>query len=514
MDIVLLVFDTLRADHLSGYGYPRATSPWWDKTAAGATVYKQAISPAHWTLPAHASLFTGLYPSQHTMVDMNSALPSTIPTLAERLRQAGYATIAISNNPLIGTQRNGLQRGFERIENYSFMRFTLWNAHLNPPRATHPSLRGQIKQLRGKLAHWMGYDGTTPVWPWNILQPLMETGLKKFGGEKYRNTQHSLDLAAHLLINRPQIGARPLFLFINLMGAHTPYEPPAWALKDFVAAPDAQILRKLLHTTNLMQLDPANWLAAPWSDGDALVGLNAVYDAEVAAQDRCFGDFVTQLQTSGVSDRTLLIATSDHGEHLGEKQRLSHIFGAYQPLVHVPLLIRNPQDDVAAGEKVEAFVSTRRLFHTILSAANTATPTEQSFSLIRSKCVDSDLVLDAEPEFNQAFSEAIAPATLTPRLEVRRPGIIAAHHYEQPVRAIFAGDHKLIDYNGHHAELYTVRTDTAESHDLATYLPDRTVQLNDALWNFVGQYPPLAPSTETLTDVEVTKRLRMLGYLE
>ncbi|MBN1872772.1 MAG: sulfatase [Anaerolineae bacterium] len=514
MDIVLLVFDTLRADRLSGYGYSRATSPWWDKTAAGATVYKQAISPAHWTLPAHASLFTGLYPSQHTMVDMNSALPSTIPTLAERLRQAGYATVAISNNPLIGAQRNGLQRGFERIENYSFMRFALWNAHLNSPMATRPSLRGRIKQLRGKLAHWMGYDGTAPTWPWTVLQPLMEVGLKKLGGEKYRNTQRSLDLAAHLLINRPKIGARPLFLFINLMGAHTPYEPPAWALKDFVVAPNAQALRKSLHTANLMQLDPANWLAAQWSDEDALVALNAVYDAEVAAQDRCFGDFITQLQTSGASDRILLIATSDHGEHLGEKQRLSHIFGAYQPLVRVPLLICNPQDGVTVGENVEAFVSTRRLFHTILSAANAATPAERSLSLIKPRGADFALVLDAAPEFNQAFSEAIAPPVLTPRLEVRRPGIIAAYHYEQPVRAIFAGEHKLIDHHGHHAELYTVRTDVAESHDLAAYLPDRIVELTDALQSFVAQHPTLAPSTETLTDAEVTKRLRMLGYLE
>lgn len=509
MDIVLLVFDTLRADHLSGYGYPQTTSPHWDTTAAQATLFTQAVSPAHWTLPGHASLFTGLYPSQHTMVDMNSALPNSIPTLAERLQRAGYATVAISNNPLIGAHRNGLERGFERIENYSFMRFALWNAHLNSPVSPECSLRGWLKHLRGNLAHWMGYDGTSPRQPWKLLNSLLEQGLK-LGGEKYRNTQRSLQLAAHLLSKRPRIGERPLFIFINLMGTHTPYEPPAWALRQFLPDYSASSAKDLLRRINLMQLDPVNWLAASLADPDQLTALHRIYDAEVAAQDKCFGEFFTQLKISGAIDHVLLIATSDHGEHLGEKQRLSHIFGAYQPLLHVPLLIYSPQDVHSQGKTVDTFVSTRRLFHTILAKTDLATSDERKFSLLPL----DDSIHNLDPEWNSAFSEAVAPATLVPRLETRRPGIVAAHGYTTPIRALFEGDYKLIHREMHPDELYAVRTDPTESHDLAATESERTAQLAGTLRDYLIQYAPFAQPVTVQEEADVMQRLRMLGYVD
>lgn len=94
-DILFLVLDTQRLDRLSCYGYPRPTSPHLDAIAAQATRFTQAVAAAQWTVPSHASMFTGLYPSEHTMVQSYSVLPDSLPTLAERL--AGGATTPLGS---------------------------------------------------------------------------------------------------------------------------------------------------------------------------------------------------------------------------------------------------------------------------------------------------------------------------------------------------------------------------------------------------------------------------------
>jgi len=105
LDIVLLVLDTQRYDRLSCYGYPRPTSPYLDELAADATLFRRVYTTAQWTIPSHASMFTGLYPSEHATNQSAAVLPSGIPTLAERLREGGYMTAAFCNNPLVGVLR-------------------------------------------------------------------------------------------------------------------------------------------------------------------------------------------------------------------------------------------------------------------------------------------------------------------------------------------------------------------------------------------------------------------------
>ena len=118
-DIVLLVLDTQRLDRLSCYGCAVETSPYIDEFAADSTLFECAVAPAQWTIPSHASMFTGVYPSTHNTVQSFSVLPNTLPTLAERLRDGGYFTAAFCNNPLVGVVNNGLRRGFLSFLNYS-----------------------------------------------------------------------------------------------------------------------------------------------------------------------------------------------------------------------------------------------------------------------------------------------------------------------------------------------------------------------------------------------------------
>ena len=112
-DILFIVLDTQRADRLSCYGYPLNTTPNLDAFAAEATRFSAAIAPAQWTIPSHASMFTGVYPSEHGMTQSYSVMPDDLPTLAERLHDGGYFTAGFCNNPLVGVINNGLRRGFQ-----------------------------------------------------------------------------------------------------------------------------------------------------------------------------------------------------------------------------------------------------------------------------------------------------------------------------------------------------------------------------------------------------------------
>jgi arylsulfatase A-like enzyme len=107
-NLLFIVLDTLRRDHLGSYGYNRPTSPQLDAFASRSTLFKRAIAPAQWTVPSHASMFTGTYPQTHHVTQANSQLSGAHPTLAEILSAADYQTVAFCNNPLVGVLNNGL----------------------------------------------------------------------------------------------------------------------------------------------------------------------------------------------------------------------------------------------------------------------------------------------------------------------------------------------------------------------------------------------------------------------
>lgn len=113
-NLLFVLVDTLRADHMSLYGYERPTTPFLEELAAESVVFERAIAPASWTLPSVASLLTGLYPPRHGSVN-GEGLYYGHRTLAERLQEEGFTTVGISANPLIGP-RHGFAQGFETFE--------------------------------------------------------------------------------------------------------------------------------------------------------------------------------------------------------------------------------------------------------------------------------------------------------------------------------------------------------------------------------------------------------------
>jgi arylsulfatase A-like enzyme len=117
-NLILVSIDTLRADKLGAYGYERASSPALDTLAREGVLVETAVSPSPWTLPAHVSMLTGLYPSRHGVNSVVLGLPEEVATLAERLSQQGFRTAGIVNSRYLD-RRYGLQRGFDE---YAYVR--------------------------------------------------------------------------------------------------------------------------------------------------------------------------------------------------------------------------------------------------------------------------------------------------------------------------------------------------------------------------------------------------------
>ncbi|MBT9313778.1 sulfatase-like hydrolase/transferase [Leptothoe kymatousa] len=515
-DVIFLVLDTQRVDRLSCYGYEKPTSPNIDAFAKTATRFKVAIAPGQWTIPSHASMFTGLYPSQHQMQQSYSVMPPHLKTLAERLQDGGYYTAAFCNNPLVGVINNGLRRGFYSFLNYSGLLSSKPN-QAGIPSSFLDKYRQLFKRIVAKglntvqdafaRSDWLLSLSFTP-----LMVPLWQTALSFKG-----NTRKSLDDAAKLLIERKDVQPdQPIFTFINLMGTHMPYHPPREYIEKF--APN--VLKNRAAQTYLRRFnsDVYGWLAP-------LVGalehqqkdtLDGMYDAEVAAQDEQVGQFLQQLKQSGRLDNTYIVICADHGEHLGEKQLIGHSLSIYNELVQVPLIIHDPTDGIQRSTLRDDVVSTRCLFHTVLSATHLATPEEAEFSF--EHIADGDAIADIEPD-RYVYAEAIPPQNVLNLIQKRQPELISQHACDQTRRAVWVGNHKLIETNENPPELYDVQDDPGESLDLSEIFPEMVESLQDSLSVFsqdADEHQSLYSQARAtgFDDPEVRRRLKDLGYLE
>src|SRR2546429_2704872 len=477
-DIVLLVLDTQRLDRLSCYGCELEISPHIDELAGDSTLFHCAVAPAQRTIPSHASMFTGVYPSAHNTVQSFSVLPNTLPTLAERLRDGGYFTAAFCNNPLVGVVNNGLRRGFLSFLNYSGLMTSRPN-QAGAKRNLYDRYRQVFKGLLADAITSMQDVFARSDFLLNlsfspVMVPLWQTALSFKG-----NTGKSLNDAARLLIERKDVDEdQPVFSFINLMGVHMPYHPSQKHMERF--APHLLHNKRAQGYLRHFNSDVFGWYAPLSSAQDELdkITLDGMYNAEVATQDELVGAFLDKLRQSGRLDNTLLIICADHGEHLGEKRLVGHSLSLYNELVRVPLIIRDPSHNLPRGTTVERFVSTRRIFHTALAAAHLADETEEALTLAHSSVSDRD--------GGTVFSEGVPPRNVVKMLHQRRPQETEELGCDQTRRAVWSKTHKLIQTGEHRLELFSAIDDPCEHLNLRDILPERVEALREYLQTFVS----------------------------
>ena len=307
-NVLLIVLDTARADRFSCVGYERKTSAHIDKLALEGAIYESAYATNFWTLPSHASLFTGLYPTQAGATSETLQLPLSNTTLAEMMKQAGYGTAAFVCNTWVSAER-GFAKGFDEFHE-------MWR----------PANQSQV--------------APQPGWPERAT-------LRKVLG----------------WLDQQKAAGNPFFVFINLNCIHLPYRPPEPFLTHFVGNKGynnkevnriAEITSMWAHLAGEVKL----------SERDFRI-MSDLYDGEVAFADQCVGQIVERLRDSGVLDDVVVIVTSDHGENLGEHGRIDHNLSMYETTLHVPLVIRYPRR-LKEGTRIDDLVSLVDIAPTIL----------------------------------------------------------------------------------------------------------------------------------------------------
>jgi arylsulfatase A-like enzyme len=307
-NVILISLDTVRADHLSLYGYPRQTSPHLDAWARHwATVFDTAVASAPWTLPSHVAMLSGI-DAVHHGVNRHGPIPTSLPLLQERLRDAGYATFATTAGVLL-TPQLGFGRGFDDFWVRGKMEsLPEWDAELG---------NGVTDALDWLKAHrderfflfFHTFEAHAPYQP-------REPYFTRFGGNmKALNAGQPVWLEA----NGFEDGVRPLYLL---------FHPPNYAggvtyPKRVLGPPDRELA-------------------------------TALYDSGLAYIDQQVSALLGYLESEGLLDQTIVVVTSDHGESLYEHGLVGHS-SLYDHDLKVPLVIAAPLG-AARGRRVGAQV--------------------------------------------------------------------------------------------------------------------------------------------------------------
>ncbi|MFA9416792.1 sulfatase [Natrinema sp. HArc-T2] len=333
-NVLFVVLDTVRKDRLEPYGYERATTPALSRFAEEATVFESAVAPAPWTLPVHASLFTGQYPSQHG-ADQGSPYLDGDTTLASVLSAAGYDTACYSSNAWI-TPYTGLTDGFDAQD--SFFEVLPGDVLSGPLASAWQAVNDNdyLRELASKLVH---------------LGAMAHAKLASGEGADSK-TPSVIDRTKSFIDDSDSDDG--WFAFVNLMDAHLPYYPPEEYREEFAPGVDPSEVCQNSKEFNSGARD---------IDDDEWEAIRSLYDAEIAHMDAELGRLFGWLRETGQWEETTVVVCADHGELHGEHDLYGHEFALYDQLINVPLLVKHP--DLEADRR-DDLVELLDCYHTVL----------------------------------------------------------------------------------------------------------------------------------------------------
>jgi arylsulfatase A-like enzyme len=310
-NVLLVVWDTVRAANTSLHGYGRVTTPNLERLARRGVRFESAFSTSSWTLPSHACLFTGRWPHE-LGADWKAPVRDGVPTLAGFLAAHGYDTAGFVANLDYCGRETGLARGFAHYEDFPLSVFDTFDRYVALSR-------------RIDVSSWVSY-----------LDSLVEKHTGRWYDLILRGREHvkSADAISGAFLRwlgkRPKTG-RPFFAFLNYNDAHSPYEVPDRSIPGFGLRPATSSKRQILEGfTGLDKMTLSN--------EDVRMAID-VYDDCIFYLDRRLESLLDELSRRGVLENTLLIVTSDHGEHLGDHRLFFHGGSLYRQVVQVPLVI-------------------------------------------------------------------------------------------------------------------------------------------------------------------------------
>ncbi len=358
-NVILISIDTLRADHLSSYGYPKKTSPNIDRIAAEGALFETVIAESSWTLPTHMSMMTGLTSNVHQVQHDAFRLDSKRTTLAEVLQDAGYETAGYYSAPYLHPMF-GFDAGFDIYE--SVVDFDAYND------------------------------------PGFSLTKMTEEQRRKLGEQ---------DSGSHRTITTPDVVDRALayldqnhddrfFLFLHLFDVHSDYIPPEEDWRPFDPNYEGNF------TGDGFWFNSAFRRGMNQSDFEHVL---ALYDGEIHFVDRYLQKIFARLEKLGIDDETLIVITSDHGEEFLEHGGKAHRYTLFDEVLKVPLIFRW-KGRIDAKQRFQAQVRQIEIMPTILSLLGLERPRD-----VMGADLSPSLLKGKEPEYLPAMSRLIWPGS-------------------------------------------------------------------------------------------------------
>ncbi|MEW5948588.1 MAG: sulfatase [Thermodesulfobacteriota bacterium] len=419
-NIIVLILDALRADHVSCYGYHRNTTPNIDRISAQGTIFLETIATAPWTVPSVASIFTGCYPSEHGATQENPHLDDLVPTLAQILSENGYETIGFSTNPWFNPGTN-LRKGFNEFNLFS-------------------NEKSRKKHIKRKL--------------------LQQLHLLKKGSRFFVEPGNSHDIVDEIsttVASRTHRNSKPFFLYAHFMDPHLPYEPYKEYIRRMIGNDkgmikkimDCQLIRDgLVHVRYNLGLERI--------DKETIDLFKLAYDAAILQLDDAIGALIECLEKAGALDSSLIIIAADHGENIGDHRLMDHQLCLYDTLLKVPLVIIG--EGFPRKKRYEKQVQLHQLFDTILEGAsiNRGDRVNGAGSLQR--------MIKDSTGLEYAFSEYARPdqiksgyLRITPALDAR---------FDTRLKSIRTPRFKYIQSENGDDELYNLESDPGEEKNI------------------------------------------------
>ncbi|MDP8221947.1 MAG: sulfatase [Candidatus Lernaella stagnicola] len=450
-NIILISIDTLRADHVGVYGYPKPTTPNLDSFARDGFMFTQAYAASPWTLPSHGSMFTGLYPMTHGAETIQKRLLDGIPTLAEILQTRGFATGAIVCAPFM-RPRFQLNRGFDDYDT----RF------IYPTDKKTKSDEDRFREVKG----------------WKLANKVTKWGLDWV--DRHRE--------------------KPFFLFLHYWDPHHPYNPEQKYVDLFDPGYKGNI-----DSFDMVRREDFN----PDMDRADFEHIIALYDGEIRYTDDGIGRLLAGLKKRGLTENTMIVITSDHGEEFLEHGGRVHMAQCWQETIHIPLMMQVPWID-RRGVTLDAPVSHVDFLPTFLDLLGVGGAPKLQHGLSLARVIENDEPLPRRELLSQTVRGRLTnhrrgrPGTWT---VILTPELRKFHRFNHPTDGFRA--------------LFDIGKDPKEQKDLGETYPKDMDRFAGAYSKFVRAFRKekarLHKRQKSETDVniepEFQQQLKDLGYL-
>lgn len=464
-NVLIVLVDTLRADHLGLYGYGRATSPFLDEIAGESVVFERAVAPSSYTRESVTSLFQGRYPSHNAWgAGWNACPDPTLPGLGGLFRQAGYHTALFSLTPML----EGLTfyEGFDEAE-----------CLVSSVRKADYSASGQGPKLAARFSEFLSA--------------------------------------------RPE---KPFLAYLHFLDPHAEYDPPAEILAGFPGPAVANPVKLY----NELRFNVPTLAAEGFGPGDPrFEDVVRRYDAEIAHIDQSIREVFAQLERSGVDKNTIVVITADHGEEFLEHGFVEHAWQLYWESVHVPLLVWAP-GRLAAG-RAQTPVSLVDVLPTLLALCGGDAPDGLDGRALFTRAgeawrpdaadrmVFSELLIQGRPLSRMVFDGRHAYLAADRKMD--SAGLTeAAKHHKQALREIEAGTRPLQDpWTAPAFEaIFDMEADPGQTQDVAGNEADMLAAFRQRLAAFKEKAIAPVPDAKKQPGLpqDVIDRMKALGYLE